>query len=116
MRDLALQVSGALAILAAITHGVLGETRVFPRARIEPEWARRLIRIVWQCSSVAWLACGILILAAPLMASEAARRWIIFTLVPVYGVAAVGNAWATRGRHFGWMALTAVVVCALIGL
>ncbi|MGP0090642.1 MAG: hypothetical protein ACLPKB_11890 [Xanthobacteraceae bacterium] len=116
MRDLALQVSGVFAIMAAVAHGILGETRVFARAHIEPAWARRLIRAVWQCSSVAWLACGVLLLAAPLMSSEAARRWIIFALVPVYAVAAVGNAWATRGRHFGWMVLTAVVVCALFGL
>src|ERR1700719_3044706 len=96
MRDLALQLSGVLAILVAVAHGILGETRVFARAHIEPPSAKRPIRAVWQCSAVAWLAGGILILAAPLMSSDVARRWIIFALVPVYGVAALGNAWATR--------------------
>jgi hypothetical protein len=27
----------------------------------------------------------------------------------VFGFAAFANAWATRGRHFGWMALSAVI-------
>lgn len=29
MRDIVLQLSGVLAVATAITHGVLGETRVF---------------------------------------------------------------------------------------
>jgi hypothetical protein len=116
MRDLALQISGVLAILVAVAHGVLGETRVFARARIEPAWARRLIRGVWQCSTVAWLGGGILLLAAPSMSSEPARRWIIAVLVVVYGFGAVGNAWASRGRHYGWIAMTAVIALALLGL
>ena len=53
--------------------------------------------------------------AAPWMTSEPARLWIVGAAVVVYGLAAVGNAWATRGRHFGWMVLTAVSVLALVG-
>ena len=33
MRDILLQVSGAIAIVAALIHGVLSETKVFPRDR-----------------------------------------------------------------------------------
>jgi hypothetical protein len=33
----------------------------------------------------------------------------------VFAFAALANAWATRGRHFGWMALGAVVVMAVAG-
>ncbi len=116
MRDVTLQIAGVLAILAGLVHGVLGETKVFPRAQIEPPWARRLLRIVWQCGAIAWIGGGALLMAAPSFASEDARRWVILVLVAIYGSAAIGNAVATRGRHFGWMVLSAVVVLALAGI
>ena len=116
MRDVVLEMAGMLAILVAVTHGVLGETRVFARAQIEPAWAKRLVYAVWQCSTVAWLAGGVLLCAIPLMSSDPARRWIIAVLIAVYASAAVGNAWASRGRHFGWMLLSVVVALALCGL
>jgi hypothetical protein len=96
MRDLLLQCSGLAAIAVALIHGVLGETRVLARATIEPARLRTLIRLVWQAGTVAWIGGGVLLLAAPWMA-------------------ALANAWATRGRHFGWMALSAVVALAVAG-
>ncbi len=116
MRDLALQLAGALAVAAAIVHGVLGETKVFPRARIDPPWAKRLMRVVWHCGAVAWIGGGALLLAAPSFASDSARRWIVVVLAAVYGSAAIGNAVANRGRHYGWAVLSAVVVLALAGI
>jgi hypothetical protein len=115
MRDVLLQCSGLAAIAAAIIHGVLGETRVFARASIEPARLRTLIRLVWQAGTVAWIGGGVLLLAAPLMASEPARHWIVLTLACVFAFGALANAWATRGRHFGWMALSAVVALAVAG-
>jgi hypothetical protein len=115
MRDLLLQCSGLAAIAVAIIHGVLGETKVFARATIEPARVRTLIRLVWQTGTVAWIGGGVLLIAAPSMASEPARHWIVATLACVFAAAALGNAVATRGRHFGWMALSAVVALAVAG-
>ena len=115
MRDLLLQCAGLATIAVAIIHGILGETKVFARVRIEPARLRTLIRLVWQTSTVAWIGGGILLLAAPSMASVPARHWIVATLAVVFGFAAFANAWATRGRHFGWMALSAVVAMAVAG-
>lgn len=115
MRDLAMQAAGGLGILAAVIHGVLGETKVFARATIEPARTRLLIRLVWQCGVVAWIAFGVLLVATPHMGSEAARHWIAGAAIATYGAAAIGNAWATRGRHFGWMVLTAVSALAVAG-
>jgi hypothetical protein len=115
MRDLLLQCSGVAAVAVAIIHGVLGETTVLPRATIEPARLRTLIRLVWQAGTVAWIGGGVLLIAAPAMASEPARHWIVVTLVCVFAFGALGNAWATRGRHYGWMALGAVVVLAVAG-
>ena len=115
MRDLLLQCSGLAAIAAALIHGVLGETRVFARATIQPPRLRTLIRLVWQAGTVAWIGGGVLLIAAPWMASEPARHWIVTTFACVFAFAAFANAWATRGRHFGWMALSAVVGLAIAG-
>jgi hypothetical protein len=49
------------------------------------------------------------------MGSAAARHWIIITFAVVFAFAALGNAWALRGRHFGWVALSAVVALAVAG-
>ena len=115
MRDLLLQVAGLAAIAVALIHGVLGETKVFARATIEPPRLRTLIRLVWQAGTVAWIGGGVLLIAAPWMESDPARHWIVTTTAIVFGFAAAANAWAMRGRHFGWMALSAVVALAVAG-
>jgi len=116
MRTLLVQSAGIVALLVSVVHGVLGETKVFAHARIEPEWARRLIRLVWQAGTVAWMALAVLLIASPGFGSEAARIWIIAVSIVAFGFAAIANAWATRGRHFGWMAMTVVVGLAAAGL
>jgi hypothetical protein len=116
MRDLALQASGIVAMIVAVAHGVLGETHVFARARIEPERLRLLIRLVWLCGAVAWFCGGVLLFMTPSIAGEEARRWIILLLAVVYMSGVIGNAWATRGRHPGWMLLALAVVLSLLGL
>jgi hypothetical protein len=116
MHNLLVQLAGVVAFAAAITHAFLGETRVFRRVRIEPERLRLLIWLVWQLATVAWISLAILLIAAPRLGSEAARDWIIAASIVTFGFAAVANAWATRGRHFGWVILTLVVGLAAIGL
>jgi hypothetical protein len=116
MRDLAVQSAGLLALAAAIVHAVIGETRIFPRVRIEPERLRRLMWIVWQAMTVAWISLAILLIAAPKLGSEAARDWIIAMSIVTFGFGAIGNAWATRGRFFGWVLLVIVVGLAAMGL
>jgi hypothetical protein len=115
MRDILLQISGIVAIAAALIHGVLTETKIFPRMTIEPQSLRRLSRFVWQIPTVAWIAGGVLLIAAPSMASDAARHWIVITLACVFGFSAIGNAVGTRGRHFGWMVLGATAAMAVAG-
>ena len=115
MRDVLLYASGTLGLVAAVVHGVLGETRVFARVRIEPERLTRLIRLVWHCSVAAWAAVAVLMIAAPWMGSQTARSWIVGAAVVTFGFAAFANAWALRGRNFGWVVLTIVVALAVAG-
>ena len=115
MRDLFLFAAGITAIAVAVLHGVLGETKVFSRATIEPPRLRNLIRICWQIGTVGWICGGILLLATPSLPSIAARHWIVMTMCVMYGFGMVGNFWVFRGRHFGWAMLGAVVTMAAIG-
>jgi hypothetical protein len=115
MRDLFLQCAGLAAIAVALVHGILGETRVFARATIEPPRLRNLIRVCWQIGTVGWICGGVLLLAAPSLASTPARHWIVITMAVMYGFGMLGNAWIFRGRHFGWMALGAVIAMAAVG-
>lgn len=115
MRDLLLQGAGVIAILVSIAHGVLGETYVFARATIEPPRLRTLLRLVWQAGTIAWIAGGVLLLAAPWMGSETARHWVIATSAVVFGFAAIANALATRKVHLGWIGMGAAVALAVAG-
>lgn len=115
MRDILLQCAGAVAILAGLIHGVLSETKIFPRVTIEPQRLRTLFRLVWQIPTVAWIAGGVLLIATPSVASDPARHWIVATLGFLFAFSAIGNAVGTRGRHFGWMVLGAVVAMAAAG-
>jgi hypothetical protein len=116
MRDLALQAAGGLAILVALIHGAIAELRVFTKARIEPAGTRRLLRLIWQASTVDWIGIGVLLIAAPWLGSQIAREWVVAVAVIIYAYAAIGNAVATRARHIGWVLMSCVVVLALAGL
>ena len=115
MRDLILQCAGVAGIAVSLIHGVLGETKVFAKATIQPESLRTLIRLVWQAGTVAWIGGAVLLLAAPSMGSESARHWIVITVVAIYAFACAANAWWSRGRGFGWKALGVVVAMAMAG-
>jgi hypothetical protein len=115
MRDHLLQGAGLIAVVISLIHGVLGETMVFARATVEPPRLRLLLRLVWQAGTIAWIGGGVLLIAAPAMADHAARHWIVVTSAVVFGCAALANAIATRGRHFGWIGMSAVVALAVAG-
>ena len=116
MRDLALQAAGVLAILVAICHGAIAELQIFAKARIEPLGTRRLLRLIWQASTLDWIGMGILLIAAPGLGSPVARRWVVVVAAVVYAYAAVANFAASRGRHFGWILMACVVALAVTAL
>jgi hypothetical protein len=116
MRDLCVQAAGVLAIAVALVHGYLGESKVFAVAHIEPPWASRLMRALYRCTVLDWAALGALLILVPAMGSGQARHAVIAASAAVYVAAAAGNAWSTRGRHFGWVLMLAVAALALAGI
>ena len=116
LRDLSLRAAGLLAIAIALGHGAVAELYVFHKAEIAPQGTRRLLRLIWQASTIDWIAVGVLLIAAPALGSEVARRWIVAIAVVIYGYAAIANAIAVGGWHVGWVAMTAAIALALLGL
>ena len=96
MQDLAVQAAGVLAILVALTHGALGELKVFTTAQIEPPRTRRLLRLIWRTGTVDWIGMGVLLVASPSFGSQIARHWIVAVAVVVYACAAAANAFAPK--------------------
>jgi hypothetical protein len=116
MSDLLVQAAGVLGIAVALLHGYLGQTQLFAKVPIASRRARRILWVIFHNSVVSWTAVGILLILVPTLGSERARYAIIAASVAIYGSAAIGNAWATRGRHFGWAALSVVIGLAVAGM
>ena len=116
MHNSLLLLAGLAGVLTALAHGILGETRVFSRATIEPPRLRRLLRLVWQFGTASWIGLALLLGAAPWIATGPGRTGIVLTAVAVFALGAVLNFAALRGRHPGWIGLAAVCGLALAGL
>jgi hypothetical protein len=115
MSDLLVRAGGLMAVVISLIHGYLGETKLFPKAAIQSRGAERMLHAVYHCgSTLTWLVFGVLLLLAPAM-DPLARRTIVIASVIVYAAAAAGNAWASRGRHYGWALLTVVIGLSVAG-
>ena len=115
MRDLLLFCSGFVVFVFVLFFGLLGVFLVFVCVCFVLLCLCLLFWLVWLDGTVAWIGGGVLLLAAPWMDSNSARHWIVVTFAVVFGFAALGNAFATRGRHFGWVGMGAVVALAVAG-
>lgn len=115
MKNHLLQLAGAGAIVVALIHGVLLETTVFRRATIAPAWARTLIHALSQSTTASWISSGALLIATSFAADSSLRPWIVGATCVPCALGAIANAVASRGRHFGWIAMTAVIAAAVAG-
>jgi hypothetical protein len=116
MDTILLPVAGVLGIATALIHGYLGETRIIALASFPSRQAKEFARAVWQLSTATWVAGSLTIAAAPFVFAELPQRRLALLVAcspMVYGL--VCNAWISRGRHFGWMALAAVIGLAIVG-
>jgi hypothetical protein len=119
--DAALATAGLVGSGAAVVHGVLTQ-----RLMVRPfnELAagrmggavRRLVPLLLHFSTFNWFVGGVaLIVAAGALGTEA-RLATGLIVGSSYLVAALGNAWATRGRHPGWMLYAVALVLIGYGL
>ena len=107
--------AGIACMGAAIAHGYRGQTRLIKLATFANREAKALVSMIWHFSAAASAVCGAVIAASPWLFPDETRPIAVALacLPPLWGI--VGNAWATRGRHFGWMVFAGIVVLALVG-
>lgn len=70
---------------------------------------RRLVPPLLHIGTVDWFLAGLALIAAGLWFDGPARVVVGLLAACMYSFAAGANAWATRGRHPGWMLLAAAV-------
>lgn len=118
--DGALALAGLIGGGTALVHGILTQ-----RLMVRPIGAalgagktlsaplRKLVPMLLQFSTFAWLAGGLALIATAAWLGRDAKLAVGLTVGSLYLYGAVGNAWATRGRHPGWILMAVSVV--LIG-
>lgn len=123
MSDGAMVIAGMLAMATAVFHGWLGEVRVMGpvlgalRGQPGPAGSHRLhwlIRLSWQAGSVAWFGGGVILAAWPWVTDAGKRPLVFLVLAAVYAFGALGNAIILRGRHPGWMLMSAAAALACL--
>ena len=122
-QNAALAMAGVIGGVTAVIHGVLIQRLVvrpveatFLAEPRTPEALRRLVPLLMQFSTFAWLlGAGTLVMAACWFEPQA--RLVTGLLVGgLYLFGAVGNFWANAGRHPGWMLMALALVLIAVGL
>lgn len=118
-RDIVLALAGVVGGFVAIVHGVLVQRwmvkPIGERAVVGKRMAgstRRMVPLLLHFSTAAWFLGGLALIAAAGWFGPGARLATALFVGGLYLYGAIGNLWATRGRHPGWMLM--VVALALI--
>jgi hypothetical protein len=120
-RDGALGVAGIIGCIVAIAHGVLVQ-RLMVRPFQELAATRlassiqRLVPGLLQFSTFNWFIGGLALLVVAYALGREARLAIGMLVGSSYLFGALGNLWATRGRHPGWVLYAAAVLLIIYGV
>lgn len=121
-QDIALLSAGIVGSVTAIIHGVLMQ-RLMVRpiglalaGTAAPAGVRRLISPLLHLSTIAWLLCGLALIAVGEGWAPQFRTAVALVAGGFYLHAMVLNCWATRGRHPGWMLMAVALLLILAGM
>jgi hypothetical protein len=122
-QDAALVMAGVIGSGVAVVHGILTHrlmvrplTELFLGDKRISAPIRRLVPLLLHLSTVSWFLGGLALIAAAIWFGQDARLATGLLVGSLYLYGAVGNLWATRGRHPGWMLYTAALVLIAFGL
>lgn len=121
MNDYLLFGAGGLGVLVALVHGHIGRTRLLPPLTGVPgvpgvpDVHGRVLGAVFQLSTLYWIAGGLILMAVPLLPDHLPRPFAVYAVAFLFVSGAVGNFWATRGRHIGWVLLGFSSTMAVLG-
>jgi hypothetical protein len=121
-QNAALGMAGIIGAGVAVVHGVLVQrfmVRPFEAFALA-DWkiagsTRRLVPLLLHFSTISWFFGGLALIAAANWFEQDVRLTISLFVGGTYMFGAIGNLWATRGRHPGWMLMAAALVLILLG-
>ena len=121
-QDAALGMAGVIGSCVAVVHGFLVQRLMvrpfeeFFRAdkRISAS-IRRLVPLLLHFSTISWFLGGLALFAAAIWFDHAARLATGLFVGSLYLLGALGNLWATRGRHPGWMLMAVAIMLIVFG-
>jgi hypothetical protein len=122
-QDAALAAAGVIGSAVAVVHGLLVQRLMVGPIREACSGDKRfrgpvgkLVPALLQFSTFAWFLGGAALVAAAGGMDEAARLAISLFVGALFLFGAVGNLWATRGRHPGGLLMAAAVVLIAVSL
>ena len=122
-QDAALALAGVIGSSVAVFHGVLTQRlmvrpveALFVADRRIAAPIRRLVPLLLQFSTFNWLLGGLALIAAALWFEHDGRLATGLLVGSSYLFGALGNLWATRGRHPGWMLMAAALILIVFGV
>jgi len=122
-QDAALALAGVIGSCVAVVHGILTQ-----RLMVRPFEAffladkritapvRRLVPLLLHFSTISWFLGGLALIAAANWFAQDARLATGLFVGSLYLFGALGNLWATRGRHPGWMLMAAALILIVFGV
>ncbi|MBI2741934.1 MAG: hypothetical protein HYX38_36035 [Rhodospirillales bacterium] len=119
----ALAMAGVIGGVTAVIHGVLIQRLVvrpveatFLAEPRTPQPIRRLVPLLMQFSTFAWLLGAVALIVAAGWFEPQARLVTGLLVGGLYLFGAAGNFWANHGRHPGWMLMAAALVLIAVGI
>jgi hypothetical protein len=117
----ALGLAGIVGSGVAVVHGVLIQRLMVSSFEHSTEGriaapVRRLAPMLLQFSTFNWFVGGLALILAAIAFDPQARLATALLVGSSYLFGALGNAWATRGRHPGWMLYALALVLMVYGV
>jgi len=122
-QNAALGLAGVIGSGTAVVHGILTQRlmvrpieALFLSAGRTSAAIRRLVPLLLHFSTIVWFLGGLALIAAAIWFGQDTRLATGLSVGSTYLFGALGNLWATRGRHPGWMLMAAAVILISFGV
>ena len=119
----ALVMAGVIGSCVAVVHGILVQrlmVRPFVEFSLTDRRAaasiKRLVPVLLHFSTFNWFLGGLALIAAAIWFEPDARLATGLFAGSSYLFGALGNLWATRGRHPGWMLYAVALILIVFGV
>jgi hypothetical protein len=122
-QDAALGMAGVIGCCVAVFHGILTQ-RLMVRPleeffltdqRISAS-IKRLVPLLLHFSTISWFLGGLALIVAANWFEQSAKLATGLFVGSLYLFGALGNLWATRGRHPGWLLMATALMLIAFGV